>query len=251
MSDFTTINLQYNTGTDGAPTWTGTAIAFGGSAGANELRWANSTSGAGAATASANWPYYSRPAATQAVNQAWAFTADTTGSQIATYDGTNGKANVLRWNWDAVGTFAAAPQFSAFGDNTHTAPVAGTQPGAQSGSPIVNGQVTDTSNHSYLKINAFGFGVDASGTQQTPAAGSVGTNPTATTQNAAGAVSPATGAWLTTWQDAQGWLDYILDGAVPKATTAGFWYWTMILFVGPGMSTGTLLPCITFQYSYS
>lgn len=252
MSDFTTINLQYNTGTDATPTWTGTAIAFGGSAGANEIRWANSTSGATSSTASANWPYYVRPAAATAVNQLWAFTADTTGSQVATYDGTNGKANVLRWNWDNTGTFASAPQWSAFGDNTHTAPSAGTQPGGQSGSPIVNGQSSDTSSTSYLKINAYGRGTAASGsTQDTPAAGSVGTAPSATTGTAGAVSPPVTPAWLTTWQSAQGFIQYIADAVTPQATFAGFWYWTCILFTGPNMSTGTLQPVITFQYTFA
>lgn len=249
MSDFTTFNLQYNTGTDASPTWTGTAIAFGGSSGANELRWA--VSGASTTTASASWPFVTRQSSgTAAVTQLWAFTADTTGLQVATYDGTNGKANVLRWNWDNLGTFAAAPQFSAFGDNTHTTPSPGTQPGSQSGSPIVNGNSTDTSSTSYLKINAYGYGVDTGGIQQTPSAGAVST--VAVTDGTAGALSPATGAWIPThWQSAQGWTQYILDAVIPKATTAGFWYWTCVLYQGVNMSTGTLLPVITLQYSYS
>ena len=249
MSDYSTIQLDYNTGTDASPTWTGTAIAFGGSSGANELRFANS--GGGSSIGSASWPLMTRPGSTQSVAQLWAFTADTTGSQVATYTGDNTKANVLRWDFDANGTLAAAFQFSMFGDNTHATPSPGTQPGAQSGSPIVNGQSSDTSSFSYTKINAYGFGVNASGTQQTPAAGSVGTNPTATTNNAAGSVSTSSAAWLSTWQDAQGWTDYILDGAICKALTAGFWYWHTILFTGPGMSTGTLKPVYTLQYSYS
>lgn len=249
MSDFTTFNLQYNTGTDASPTWTGTAIAFSGSAGANELRFAPA-SGATTTTASASWPYVTRPASgTAVVPQLWAFVSDAVGLQVATYDGAKTNANVLRWNWDALGTFAAAPQFSSFGDNTHTTPSAGTQPGGQSGSPIVNGS-TDTSNTAYLKINAYGYGVDTGGTQQTPSAGAAGTT-LAVTSGTAGAVSPATGAWLSTWQSAQGFTQYILDAVVPKATTAGFWYWTCALYTGVTMSTGTLLPCITLQYSYS
>lgn len=250
MTDFTTLNLQYNTGTDAAPTWTGTAIAFGGSTGANELRWANSVAGMTGGTGSAAWAYYARPAATAAVNQLWAFTTDTTGSQVATYDGSNGKSNVLRWNWDNTGTFASAPQFSAFSDSTHTAPVPGTQPGGQSGSPVVNGNVTDTSSTSYLKYNAYGFGVTSGGVQQTPAAGAAGTTLLATS-GTAGAVSPGSAAFLTTWQSAQGWTQYIVDGQTPQAATAGFWYWTCVLFTGPNMSTGTMLPVVTFQYTYA
>lgn len=200
IADFTSINVQYNTGTDGSPTWTSTALSFGGSAGANELRWAN-TGGGAASTSSANWPYFTRPSSgTATVPEMWAFTANTTGLQVATYTGDNTKANVLRWNWDNTGTFAAAPQFSAFGDNTHATPSAGTQPGAQSGSPIVNGQSSDTSSTSYLKINAYG-----NGSSQAPSAGSVGTNPSATT-GTAGSVSPGSAAWLSTWQSAQGYV---------------------------------------------
>src|SRR2546430_9988096 len=182
MADFTTINVKYNTGTDASPTWTSTALAFGGSAGANELRWCN-TSGGAAGTSSANWPYFTRPAAgTIAVPEMWAFTADTTGLKVATYDGNKTFANVLQWSWDAVGTYAAAPQFSAFGDNTHATPSAGTQPGGQSGSPIVNGHATDTSSTSYLKGNAYG-----NGASQLPAAGNAGTT-LAVTSGTAGRV---------------------------------------------------------------
>lgn len=153
---------------------------------------------------------------------------------------------MLRWNWDATGTFAAAPQFTAFGDNTHATPSAGTQPGAQAGSPIVNGHATDTSSTSYLKINAYG-----NGSSQAPAAGSVGTNPSATT-GSAGSVSPGSAAWLTTWQSAQGWTQYILCTATPAATTANTWNFTLVLFMGVNMSTGSAItPVLSFQYAYS
>lgn len=250
MADFTTIQVGYNTNTDASPTW-GTALAFAGSAGANEIRWANTGAGGGS-IASASWPVFSRPGSgTATVNELWAFTADTTGSKIATYTGDNTKANVLRWDWDNTGTFAAAPQFSAFGDNTHATPSAGTQPGGQSGSPIVNGHATDTSSKAYCKINAYGNGKTAGGTQHTPSAGSVGTNPSATTGGGGASTPAATPAWLTTWSAAQGWIDYILNGATPQAATAGFWYWTCVLFTGVNMSTGTLQMVVTFQYAFS
>lgn len=241
MADFTTIQCDINSNTDASPTWTN-HLAFGGSAGANELRWCN-TGGGAAGTSSANWPYFTRPSSgTAAVPELWAFTANTTGVQVATYDGTNAKSNVLRWNWDNTGTFAAAPQFSAFGDNTHATPSAGTQPGAQSGSPIVNGQTTDTSSTSYLKINAYG-----NGSSQAPAAGAAGTT-LAVTSGTAGAVSPGSAAWLATWQSAQGWVQYILCTATPAATTANTWVWTCALFCGVNESTGTLLPVITLNF---
>lgn len=174
-------------------------MAFGGSAGANELRWCN-TSGGGASTASASWPYFTRPSSgTAAVPEMWAFTADTTGLKVATYDGNKTNANVLQWSWDNTGTYAAAPQFSAFGDNTHATPSAGTQPGAQSGSSIVNGHATDTSSTSYLKINAYG-----NGASQAASAGAAGTT-LAVTSGTAGSVSPGSAAWLATWQSAQGY----------------------------------------------
>lgn len=240
--------MDANTGaSDASPTWTG--VAFGGSSGANEIRFVQSTSSPAAttSTASASWPLSTRPAAVAVINQAWAFTADTTGSQINTYDGTSAHYMQFRWNWDALGTFSSAPQFSAFGDNTHTAISAGTQPGGQSGSPIVNGNSTDTSSKSYLKGNAYGYGY--SGSQQTPSSNAAGT--LAATTGTTGAVSPATGAWLSTWQDLAGFTDYILDAVTPTATTAGYWYFVLALYCGPGMSTASnMLPVLTFQYNY-
>src|SRR5437588_7700456 len=237
MADFTTIRSQWNSNTDASPTWN--TVTFGGSAGANEIRWTSTGAGAGG-TASASWPQYSRPGATDAVPELVYFTADTTGTKVATYDGTNGKANVACIDYDAVGTYASAPTFSAYGDNTHAAPSAGTQPGAQSGSPIVNGQTTDTSSTSYLKANEYGD--DQTGN---PAAGAVGTNPSATT-GTAGSVSPGAAAWLATWQSLQGAIQFITHRRTPAATTAGEIFFTVILFTGPNMSLGTLLPVITF-----
>lgn len=249
MADFTSITTNINSNTDASSTWT-TSLAFGGSAGANEIRWANTGAG-GASTSSAAWPFFTRSASgTAVVPELWGCSADTTCVKCATYTGSNANANVFRWNWDNTGTFAAAPQFSMFGDSTHATPSAGTQPGATSGSPIVNGQTTDTSSTSYFKINAYGVGVTSGGVQQTPSAGTVGTNPSATT-GTAGALTPSSAAWLTTWQSAQGWIQYILNGQTPQAATAGFWYWTGLLFQGVNMSTGTLQPVVTFQYAYS
>ena len=115
---------MWNSNTDASPTWN--AVTFGGSAGANEIRW--SATGAGAAgTASASWPQYSRPASTGAIPELWYCTADTTCVKVATYDGTNTKANVACVDYDAVGTYATAPTLSAYGDNTHAAPSAGTR----------------------------------------------------------------------------------------------------------------------------
>lgn len=242
MSDFSVIRSMWNSGTDAAPVWN--AVTFGGSAGANEIRWCAAGAGAGN-TPSASWPQYSRPnSGTQAVPELWYFTADTTGTKVATYDGTNGHANVACIDYDAVGTYAAAPTFSAWGDNTHTAPSAGTQPGGQSGSPIVNGHATDTGSTSYLKINEYGD--DQTGN---PAAGSVGTT-LAVTSGTSGSVSPGAAAWLATWQSAQGAIQYITHRRTPAATTAGKIFFTPVLYTGVNMSLGTLQPVITYTYSY-
>jgi len=174
------------------------------------------------------------------------FSADTTGIKVGTYDGTNGKANQFCIDYDAVGTYAAAPTFSAFGDNTHAAPSAGTQPGAQSGSPIVNGQNPDTGTSpitSYLKLNEYGDDQTAN-----PAAGTTGT--VTVTSGTAGSVSPGAAAWLANWQSMQGAIELVTHRRTPAATTAGKIFFVLALFTGPGMSLGTLLPVLTFTYSF-
>ena len=244
MSDFSAgdLALQYNTGTDASPVWTGTAIQFGGSSGANELRFCASGAGA-ASTPSASWPYVTRPTSgTAVIPELWAFTADTTGSKVL-YNGTNGYANVLRWNWGTSGTFAAAPQIGAFANSSHTAPSPGTQPPGTNNDAITNGS-TDTSNTSYLKAAAYG----TIGTSNMTA-GTVGTAPTATT-GAAGAITASGAAW-SSWQSLQGFTQYLILGSTPAATTANAWNWVLILYTGVNMTTGTIVPVFTFQYAYS
>jgi len=251
MADFSSITLGYNTGTDASPTWTGTALALNGSSGANELRLALSGTGASGSTASASWPYMNRPASgTSTVSQLWAFTADTTGNQIATYTGDNTKANVLRWVFSADGNPVSAMQLTYYADNTHTNPSAGTQPPGLHNDAFTNGQSSDTSSTSYIKTNAYGSGLTNGGTQETPSAGSVGTNPSATT-GAAGSATTSAGAWLSTWQSAQGTIQYITGAAIPKPSTAFFWYCTQIIFLGANISTGTWVIVFDLSYSYS
>lgn len=246
MADFTTLRLQYNrsdTGNDASPVWTGTAIAAGGTSGANELRFAPTGGGQTTSTASASWPLATKPGSGTAVFQEmWAFTADTTGLKTI-YTGDNTVSRVLRFDWDNTGTFASSPQFSCFDSTSHNTPSPGTQPS------IVNGS-SDTSNTSYVKINAYGAGLTSGGSQQTPSAGSAGSNPSATT-GTAGSVSPSSGAWLTNWQSAQGWTQYIVNVGTPQATTAGDWYWLPILFYGANISAATYTFCFTFQYTFS
>lgn len=254
MSDYTSVTLQYNTNTDASPTWTGTALATGGSSGANELRMALSSGSQGASTASASWPFMNRPGSgTSAVDQLWAFSADTTGLQVATYTGSNTKANVIRVVFDALGNPVSAMQGSFFANNTHTAPSAGTQPPGTNNDAFTNGHTSDTSSTSYIKGNAYGSGLTAAGSQETPSAGSVGTNPSATT-GTAGAVTTTAGNWLNAagaWQSLQGFTAYILGGAIPKTTTAFNWYWTFVIFLGANLTPGTYTIVFTVQYTYS
>ena len=243
MTDFTTLKIQGNTGTsDASPTWTDLLLGTAG----YELRVCGTGAG-GATTASASWPTYSRPASTGVIPEMWTFSADTTGLKVTTYDGTSAHYMQLRVSWDAVGTFASAPILSAWANNTYPAASPGTQ-GTSDGSAIVNGSSTDTSSTSYLKANAYGYGVDTGGTQQTPGSNAAGT--LAVTTGTAGAVSPATGAWLSTWQSLQAATQWIQDAVTPKATTAGFWYFLLSLWTGPTMTGGTLLPVLGFQYSW-
>lgn len=192
----------------------------------NEIRLC--ASGAGTTTtASASWPTYLRPASTGVIPEMWAFTADTTGLKMATYDGTS--AHYMQWriNWDATGTFAAANILSAWKDNTLPAASPGTQPSPTSGgdgSSFVNGANPDTGTSpvtSYIKANAYGSGVTAAGTQETPSANAAGTL-AVTTGNASGANNTTAGAWMSTWVSMQAVTSYIQSVATPKATTSGF-----------------------------
>lgn len=249
MADYSSITVGYNTGTDASPTWTGTALAMSGTSGANELRMA--LSGATGSTTSANWPYMAKPTSgTQAVTQVWAFTTDGAGSQVATYTGDNTKANVFRYVFSADGNPVTAMQVGMFGDNTHTSPSAGTQPPVTHQDAFSNGQTSDTSSRGYLKANFFGSGFPAAGAQETPSAGSVGTNPSATT-GTVGSVTTSAGAWLTTWQDLQGFTDYITAASIVKVSQAFNWYFTWVVFIGANITAGTWTPVQTLQYSYA
>ena len=254
MADYTTITCDWNSGTDASPTWTGTTIAMSGSGGANEFRMALSGTGATGTTASASWPYMNIPTSgTTPVNQVWAFPTNTSGTQVATYDGTNGKARVFRLNFSTGGNPVSAMQVSFFANTTHTAPSPGTQPPGANNDAFTNGQSSDTSSTSYIKYNFFGSGLTAGGVQETPAAGSVGTAPTATT-GTAGSVTTTAGDWLNAhlaWQSAQGFLQYITGVAIPQTNTAFFWYFTVVIFIGANISTGTFTIVQTLQYTFS
>lgn len=249
MADYSSITMLYNTGTDASPTWTGTALAQNGSSGANELRMALSTGSQTTSTPSASWPFMSRPGSgASAVDRLYAFSGDTSGSQIATYDGTNGKANVLRLSFSNDGNPITAMQASCFADSTLTAPSPGTQPPGSHNDAFTNGS-SDTSNTSHVKGNFFDQGLTSGGTQRTPSAGAIGSSPSATT-GTAGAIAAASNAW-TTWQSLQGWIQYWSGSNAPAASTAFFLYFSIIFFLSATMATGTWTQVFVVQYSYS
>ena len=238
MSDFTSITLEMNTGSNASPTWTNVL-------GANkELRWFTSNS-AGLSTASASWPYATRPGSTSGVDYAYAYTADATGLGVLGSAGTPtawSNANYLqaRWNWDAVGTFASAPITTAYPTTAHGSITRG------DGS-ILGGHASDTgaTARSYLKANAFGRVVSAGAPAAAPSNDAVGTDGTT------GSVSPTAGAnWLTNYQGLQGDNDYITFPSTPAATTADQWNILLRLFMGPNMNTGTHTPVVSLKYTF-
>jgi hypothetical protein len=243
MADFTTLALQLNTGTQGAQVWTSVGAA--GSGTGVELRWSDvSTAGS---TASASWPFMTRPAATQVVPFLYAFSADTTSlgslgtssSTPATFS--NANYNHSRWNWDAVGSFASPPIFTAYPTTAHGAITRG------DGS-ILGGHATDTGGtaRSYLKGNAFGRVTSAGAVAAAP------TNAPAVTDGATGALTPTAGAnWLTNYAGLQGDNDWIAFPSTPAATTADTWNTIFALFTGPNQTPGTLLFVLSLKYTYS
>lgn len=236
MADFaasTGLQFQMNTGSNGAPTWT--ALSNSGSSGANELRFSDlSTQGA---VASASWPYTTRPGSTSAATfqYQYAFTADTTslgylgGGTNTPIAWANANYNDKRWSWDAVGTFASAPIITMYPTNAHGSVTRGDN------SPL-GGNTTDTgaTARSYFKANAWGRVTSAGGPAAAP------TNAPVVTDGATGVLTPTAGAnFLTNYQGLQGDNDYIQFPSTPAATTADSWPFLLMLFCGPGMSTGS------------
>ena len=243
MTDFTTLKWQVNTGaSDAAPTWSDELFGTAG----NELRVCGA--GAGAAnTSSASWPSYLRPLAAGVIPEMWGFSADAVGLKITTYDGTGAHYNQHRVNWDALGTFASSPLISCWKDNTFPAATPGTQPGQPAdGSAVVNGSA-DTGNASYAKGAMFGVGVTAAGAADNPS-GNMGSNPLATS-GSAGGLQTVAAAW-SAWQSLQAATQWIVNGVIPKATTAGTWNGLLAWFTGPNQQGGTLLPVLGFQYTW-
>lgn len=235
--------MNLNTGTNTVPVWTNVPPATGAGSGTGlELRW-NNQSNQGT-TASASWPYMTRPGATGQVDYLYVFTADTTSlGSLGT--STNVPVAFLytnymhsRWNWDNTGTFASAPIFTAYPSTAHGSITAG------DGS-ILGGNATDTSSTSYFKANVWGRVTSAGAPAAAP------TNAPAVTNGTAGASSPTAGAnWLTNFQSLQGGTQYTQFPATPAATTADQWNTMFTLYTGPNMTTGTWTPVLTFSYTF-
>jgi len=245
MSDFTTLKFQFNTGTsDASPTFTDVLAAT-----ANyELRLCSAGAGNGT-TASASWFTILKPTSgTAVIPEMWAYLgSDASGGlKVTTYDGTSAHYKQFLISWDNLGTFASAPIFSAWATTALPAASPGSQPGTGDGTSFINGHATDTSSTSYIKANLYGYGY--SGSQQTPASNAAGT--LAVTSGTGGAVSPATGAWLATWQSLQAATQYIQDSVTPTAVTAGLWYGVLAFYTGVNMMGGTCLPQLGFQYTW-
>lgn len=242
MADFTTARFQINTGTNAAPVWT-TVVASGVGTG-QELRFSDvNTAGA---TASASWPYMTRPAATGGVDYLYNFTADTTslgclGTSSTTPTAfTNASYRQFRFDWDNLGTYASAPIFTAYPTTAHGAISRG------DGS-LLGGHATDTgaTARSYLKGNMFGR-VDSAGV---PAA-APGAAPLVT-DGATGATSPTAGANWAAWSGLMGDSDWLAFSSTPAAVTADQLSLMLRLFTGPNMTPGTLVPICSLKYTYA
>lgn len=217
-----------------------------------ELRLCASGAG-GATTGSASWPSYLRPGSVTVIPEMWGFfgSDNSGGVKIAAYDGTASHYKQFQISWDNTGTFAAANILSFWKDTGLTAASPGTQPSSTSGgdgSSFVNGQSSDTSSTSYIKMNAYGSGVTAGGSQETPASNAGGT--LSATVGTGGAATPSAGSWLATWQSGQAATQYIQGPATPAATTTGVWYFLLACYTGPNMTGGVLLPQLGFQYQW-
>jgi hypothetical protein len=237
MADFTSLLLECNTGTQASPTWTNVL-------GANrEIRF-HDTSAVSLTTPSASWPFVTRPAAPTNVPYAYAFTADAVGIGVLGNAGAPAafaRANYLqaRWNWDATGTFASAPIFTAYPTTAHGAITRG------DGSSL-GGHATDTgaTARSYLKANVYG---------QVGAPSAQPTNNPAVTDGATGALSPTAGAnWLTNFQGLQGDNDWTAFPSTPAAVTTNVWHVMFDHWIGPNITApATYTVQMSLKYTYA
>jgi hypothetical protein len=242
MADFTTLRMEGNDHSTGAPNW----VEVGPTAN-HEVRWSDLDTQKD--IASAAWPAMIRPAATSIVSYTYAYTADATGNGFYSQSGAVAcpafsKDNYLwaRWWWDNLGTFASAPIFTAYPTGAHGAIVRGdgsllggsadTKPGA--------------SEFSYLKGNAYGQVVTAGAPGAGPA------NAPVVTDGTVGSVSPAAGAnWLANFQSLQGDNDYITAPFTPAATTQDQWNLEFALFTGPNETPALYTVVMSLKYTWT
>jgi hypothetical protein len=242
MADFTTMRMEGNNATTGAPAWQDLS-------GANhEIRWSDSA--AQKNIASAAWPATIRPAATAIVSYTYAYTADATGDGFYANGGACpawSKDNYLwaRWWWDNVGTFASAPIYTAYLTTAHAAITRHVGAGADGmlqGSP----DTLNVSCFSYLKGNAYGRVTSAGA----PAAGPA--NAAVVTDGTVGTVSPGAGAnWLANFQSLMGDNDYITAPFTPAAVTQDQWNIHFALFTGPNMLPALYQVVQTLKYTWT
>lgn len=243
MADFSVARFQLNTNTNGSPTWT--SVPASGAGTGQELRYSDlSTQGS---TASASWPFMTRPAATGGVDYLYVFTADTTslgsigGGTSTPAAFANSNYLLFRFDWDNLGTYASAPIYTAYPSTAHGSVSRG------DGS-LLGGHATDTgaTARSYLKGNMFGRVTSAGAPAAAP------TNAPAVTDGSTGTVSPSAGAnWLTNSQGLMGDTDYITFPATPAATTADQINLQLRLFTGPNMSPSTYVNVVSWRYTYT
>jgi len=138
---------------------------------------------------------------------------------------------------------------------THASAVPGSTTIVGAGDPIVNGNNTDTGTGSsgtgtcYCKSTVYGYGIDASGVQQTPSS-TAGNTGLSVTTGSNGAVTSASGAW-SSWQSLQADRQFIVNGITPPTGHAGLWYFLLSLYSGPGMLTSSAItPVLTFSYTW-
>lgn len=239
MADFTTLRLEANTGTQGAPTWTDVTGA------GKEVRWSDLSTQNN--IASASWPAMLRPGATQSVDYTYAFTADATGTGFIGNAGAppaflNSNFLFARWWWDNVGTFASAPIFTAYNDTNHNSP------SSRGGGAMLAGHATDTgaTARSYLKANAFGRVVSAGAPAAAPA------NAPTVIDGATGSLAPGAGAnWLTNYQGLMADLDYITAPFTPAPTTQDQWNVIFNLFTGPNQIPAVNTAKLSIKYTWT
>jgi len=243
MADFTTLRLEGNNATTGAPNWVDLS-------GANhEIRWSDRSDQKN--VGSASWPAMIRPAATGIVSYTYAYSTDALGDGFYANGGAcpaYSKDNYLwaRWWWDNLGTFASPPIYTAYlttGHGAITREQGGGVPNMLQGSADTK---PGASAFSYMKGNTWGR-VTSGGP---PGAGPA--NAPVVTDGTVGSVSPAAGAsWLANFQSLMGDNDYITAPFTPGATTQDQWNVHFGLFTGPYMVPSLYQVVQTLKYTWT